>query len=178
MSQANVNAALVVEACRRYLSDRERKIEEKREKLIEECMSFPRVWRKLFGRHSSIHLTREEAIKELSSEPFSSYNMASCAGGYWADKIENVLSMAEIAMSTGEPSVSLDSEVASVLKPHFEVVTESCQNASKELFEARNALKKIGDLAHEKSIWPIRTDALWEIRNMAYEALKDKEMTR
>lgn len=47
------------------------------------------------------------------------------------------------------------------------------RDALKQAFEdANETLATIGDYAHIKSTGPMRPDALWEIRSMAYDAVR------
>jgi hypothetical protein len=124
MSKAELQAELVFAACYRYLKKREKRIEERREKLIQDCMAFPRFWRKLFGKPA--HMTREEAIEYLKGgDAFSEWHMIPISGGYWAAKVEDLKKLASIASRRRQGgTVFVDDEMMDCLHDYMDALAE------------------------------------------------------
>lgn len=98
-------------ACKNYLDTRQKNIDARREKLIQEEMS-RKGW---FGRPKV--QTRAEAVANLKVEyDFlgSPWEQAANGGSYWADKVEDLQDSVCLA-----PSVLVDVNMASLLKPYF-----------------------------------------------------------
>ena len=109
-SFASLDAERVATACREYLEARERRISAKRETLIDAEMR---------GRFFPPK-TREAAEKRLKSEGvFGAYVMAEVSGGYWADRVKNLHTLA-LAAGNGEVVVCADdaSVLANFLTPN------------------------------------------------------------
>ncbi len=103
MSYANLNAHRVANACREYLAAREQRIALVREALIDAEMQ-----RRFFAPK-----TRDAAKARLvSAGKFGEYEMAGVRGGYWADRIKDLL---HLAIAAGPGHVSVCAEEAAII---------------------------------------------------------------
>lgn len=99
-------------ACRKYLDIRQKNIDARREKLIQEEMQ-----RK--GWFGSKKKTRVEIIESLKKSKnayiISPWKRAENWGSYWAQKVEDLQDAACLG-----PTVLVDVNMASLLKPYFD----------------------------------------------------------
>lgn len=97
------NRIRVIDACEKYIKDREDRIERKQEDLIQEEMRgfslFGRVW---FAK------TREQAIKSLAGDRWSDYNCIQFNGCLSAARVVDILIMAK---TSEEESIFLSEEI-------------------------------------------------------------------
>jgi hypothetical protein len=106
-----VPAAIVLQACDRYIEARNRRIEAKRERLIAAAMK-PKFW----GLCSP--LTREAAINSLEDGGWDSpWNMINHTGGYRVNRVKEIRSL---CMLPGKPYIKLSSEDAAILVDYIE----------------------------------------------------------
>lgn len=102
-SFASLKARKVAEACDGYLEARKRRIDAKREALIDAEMK-----RRLFRPK-----TRDAARRRLIDEGvFGEYLMAGESGAWWADKVED---LRVLAIAAGDGDVFVSSEDAGVI---------------------------------------------------------------
>lgn len=111
MSQATVPASIVLRAATEYVKRVERSREERRERLIAEAQRPFRFLGFEFGGCS-----REQAIKNLSSDLWNDYGLIELRGAYWYDRAENLIKMASIP---GVSEITLDTTDFSILKDYI-----------------------------------------------------------
>jgi hypothetical protein len=107
MSYANLPADIVVRACNGYLQARQARIDNIRERAIERLVG-TKAW------FWSKPLTREQAEVETAEEVY----WAEITGGRWARDVADLLSLATMAEKCNT-LVTVDAELAGLLKPHF-----------------------------------------------------------
>ena len=91
----------------------------------------------------------------------------------WKDMYEKQKRRAEMWIAKYEKDIGQLVKAVPVAQPAQEqepVADLDAWNLSSRLNEA---LKEIGDYAHDRSTGPVVPDALWEIRSMAYDAIED-----
>lgn len=95
-------------ACKKYLANRQKNIDDRREELIQKKMN---SW--IFKSK-----TRENAIECLKKKVdllgMSVWDNAANKGRYWADKVKDLQDAACLA-----PNVLVEANMASLLKPYF-----------------------------------------------------------
>jgi hypothetical protein len=106
----------VIAACEAYLAARKKRIEARREKLIEQKMTG-------FAAYKS----REAAIASLNRDGhFSEWHMAHMFGAIPAQGVENLLKLAHMAPDT----VMVDDEGARLIDPYFEKEASDAEKAN------------------------------------------------
>jgi len=121
-------------------------------------------------RYAVEHIDRDKlvtALREaLAEQPAQQEPVAHCeAGPHYCQQCH-----------MEDRSLALAAAVGYVQRntPHL-VSTEICKALSHivDVNKMVEALREIGDFAHDKSTGPVVPDALWEIRSMAYAAMED-----
>ncbi len=108
MSYILLNSSEVMTACTDYLQSIEKRIEMRREELIEKfCKP------SFFGL---IRPSREFAIKTMASDPWHGYNMCLIKFSRNQYEIEELYALARIANRKGVQEVSVSSEHAKILQ--------------------------------------------------------------
>lgn len=111
MSHSEINADIVLRACEAYMENRNRHILKVKEELIaSEMQPWRFLWFKGRGK------TREQAIENLENQRWSEYGMIEIQGGYWARKVEELMSLCR---APGVKTVKLSAEDAGLLAGFF-----------------------------------------------------------
>jgi hypothetical protein len=108
-SYANLPADRVMTACQNYIAARTARVLREREVFIAERVGQP-TW---FG------LGKPKTREEVEAESIDDLDYIEITGGYWFNKARHLLDLAIIANLTGD-KVTVDAELASFLKNHFE----------------------------------------------------------
>lgn len=111
MGTRNIDASVLRSACNRYLSDRDSKIERKRQIIIENAMR-PR-WYRPYG------LSRQEAIKRLHADRYGDYNLVSIVGSHTAEIVSRLRVLASIRTKEEYQFVTITQDEAEILKSYL-----------------------------------------------------------
>lgn len=107
MSYITINAELVLNACNAFIDARNKRIEAKREAMIEKTI-----------KNSFFNKTREKAIEQLESEdifsPWHRLNIRSNS----LNTVEELKSLAVIGVKNNSP-VNMDANAADILNEYF-----------------------------------------------------------
>lgn len=119
MSSAPIAAALVVEACEKYLGARRSRIAIQRDNMVDRRLRASRRglegWlRRLLG----LEKTRESIRESLEGNLWSPYMLLDLNGGAAPVIIEELLELARIAVPLGT-SVQVDAETAKILQGYW-----------------------------------------------------------